>query len=78
MRYGGFVWRAFDINTPVLKMLEIAKEVEEAFTAFNSYRLAEDVEFYAPRYLAMEVEGRAVEYDLAPLTEGFEVYYSNH
>jgi hypothetical protein len=67
---------SFDINAPVLKMLETAKE--EAFTAFNSPRLAEDVEFYAPGYLAMEAEGRAAEYDPAPLTEDFEIYHFNH
>ncbi|KAJ5470925.1 hypothetical protein N7530_008282 [Penicillium desertorum] len=58
------------MRPPVLKMLETAKE--ELFMAFNSPRLAKDVEFYAPGYLAMEVEGRAAEYDPARLPEGFE------
>ena len=67
---------SFDINAPVLSMLEGAKE--EASTAFDSSRFAENVEFYAPGYLSMETQGRVAEYDPAHLMEEFdEVYHFN-
>jgi hypothetical protein len=67
---------SFDINAPVLSMLEGAKE--EAPTAFDSSRFAENVEFYAPGYLYMEAQGLIAEYDPVHLMEEFdEVYHFN-
>lgn len=64
----------FDINAPVLSMLEGAKG--EAPTVFDSSRSAEMVESYAPGYLAMEAQGYTAEYDLTHLMKGFDVYHS--
>ena len=40
-------------------------------TQVHSTRFADDVEFYAPGYLAMEAEGRAAEYDFELLLRRF-------
>lgn len=50
------------MDAPILEILETALE-ERRMTRVDSTRFADDVEFYAPGYLAMESEGRAAEYD---------------
>lgn len=55
------------MNGSVISMLETARAVDPP--DFRSPRLAEDVEHYAPGYLALEAQGREAEYDEAPLIE---------
>lgn len=52
-----------NMNDPIPEIFETVLE-EHRMTHVDCTRFADDVEFYAPGYLAMEVEGRAVEYDL--------------
>lgn len=50
------------MDAPILEILETALE-ECRLTQVNSTCFADNVEFYAPGYPAMEAEGRAAEYD---------------
>lgn len=49
------------MDAPILEILEIVKG--DHMPADNPESFADDVEYYAPGYLAMEAEGRAAEFD---------------
>ena len=57
-------------TAPILEILGTALK-EFRMTQVHSTRFADDVEFYAPGYLAMEAEGRAAEYDFELLLRRF-------
>ena len=54
-------WYRIDMDLPILEILELAKGHYPS--EFVSPSLADDVEYYAPGYLAMESQGRAAEFD---------------
>lgn len=55
------------MDFPILKILELAKG--HCPSEFVSPSLADDVEYYAPGYLAMESQGCAAEFDPEVLME---------
>ena len=60
------------MDSPILEILQKAKDSESGHLMSKSKDLAQDVETYAPGYLDMEKEGRGAEYDLDELLEIFE------
>lgn len=60
-------WYRIDMDLPLLEILEIAKAHYPS--EFVSPSLADDVEYYAPGYLAMEAQGSATEFDPEVLLE---------
>jgi hypothetical protein len=55
------IWYRVDMNVPMLEILELAKGHYPYESVSPS--LADDVEYYAPRHLTIELQGHAAEFD---------------